>query len=222
MERVDAAVIEEVKKQVLCQEVEDAIVAGVREALEPATRAKQLDHEVLKTIEGDVLTPALLEEVLAAARQMFDASAQADRQEELRRDLATVEGQVARMTEAIASGAGQIPALVERTDHRREAPRVGHRAGAGAAHASIALVARGRTPDAARARRLPSASPGRRGDRTGGVPRTPDRPDPVHAVYRTRLSGDPIHGADRIRGDFWGRGGNESGVPTGIRCSVEC
>jgi site-specific DNA recombinase len=75
---------------------------------------EEIDREVLATIAGDVLTPKLADEVVAAARQMFEASARPDRQEELRRELAAVEREQARLTEAIATGAGTVPVLVER------------------------------------------------------------------------------------------------------------
>jgi len=73
----------------------------------------EIDQELLGTIAGDVLSPELADEVIAAARQMFEASARPDRQEQLRRDLASVEREQARVTEAVATG-GAIPILVER------------------------------------------------------------------------------------------------------------
>jgi site-specific DNA recombinase len=74
----------------------------------------EIDHEVLAEIAGAVLNPSDAEEVIAAARQLFEVSARPDRLEQLRRDLAAVEREQARCTEAIASGAGAIPVLVER------------------------------------------------------------------------------------------------------------
>ena len=85
---------------------------------------EEIDREILATIGSDVLTSDVLEEVIAAARETFEASAQPDRQDQLRRALATVEREQARVTEAIASGAGQIPVLVERlraSDAKRRA-----------------------------------------------------------------------------------------------------
>ena len=54
----------------------------------------------------------------------FEAAAQQDRQDVLRRELAAIEREQGRMTDAVASGAGQIPALVERlrtTERKRRA-----------------------------------------------------------------------------------------------------
>jgi hypothetical protein len=53
------------------------------------------------------------DEVIAAAKTMFDASQQADGRDRWRRDLASVERQQARLTDAIAAG-GYVPILVER------------------------------------------------------------------------------------------------------------
>ena len=81
-------------------------------------------REVLATIAGDVLTLDVVEEIIAAARESFEATAQPDRQHELRRALTAVEREQARVTEAVASGAGQIPMLVERlrtTEAKRRA-----------------------------------------------------------------------------------------------------
>jgi hypothetical protein len=82
----------------------------------------EIDREVLATIHGDVLKPALVDEVIAAARQLFETSARRSHREQLQRELATLDRQLARMTEAIATGAGAIPALVDRlrtTDEKR-------------------------------------------------------------------------------------------------------
>jgi hypothetical protein len=73
----------------------------------------EIDREVLATITGDALSPQLADEVIAAARHMFEASARPDRLEQLRRDLAAVEREQARLTEAVAAG-GAIPILMER------------------------------------------------------------------------------------------------------------
>jgi site-specific DNA recombinase len=77
---------------------------------------EELDREVLATIAGDVLRPALVDEVITAAKQLFDETSvgKPEQQEQLRRKLATVERELSRYADAIASGAGQIPALVER------------------------------------------------------------------------------------------------------------
>jgi hypothetical protein len=74
----------------------------------------EIDREVLAEIGREALSPDVVEEIITAARQMFEASAQPDRQDQLRRTLAAVEREQARVTEAVASGAGQIPMLVER------------------------------------------------------------------------------------------------------------
>jgi hypothetical protein len=63
-----------------------------------------IDREVLAAIVGDVLTPKLVDEVIAAARTMFDESRQSDGRDRWRRDLASVEREQARLTDAIAAG----------------------------------------------------------------------------------------------------------------------
>ena len=83
---------------------------------------EEINDEVLGTLSGDVLTPALVDEVMAEARRMFEASARTSHRDDLERELATLDRQLARMTDAIATGAGTITALVERlrtTDERR-------------------------------------------------------------------------------------------------------
>ena len=85
---------------------------------------EELDREVLATIADAVLTPDVVEEVVLAAREMFDASTQADHQVRLRQALATVEREQARMADAIAAGAGEVAAVVERlrtTEAKRRA-----------------------------------------------------------------------------------------------------
>jgi len=74
---------------------------------------EEIDREVLATIAGDVLSPDLADEVVTAARQMFETSARPDSQAQFRRNLTAVEREQARVTEAIATG-GAIPILVER------------------------------------------------------------------------------------------------------------
>ena len=74
----------------------------------------EIDHEVLATIAGEVLTPHLADAIIAAARTMFEASAEPDRQQQLSRELARVERERARLTEAVATGDAAIPVLVER------------------------------------------------------------------------------------------------------------
>src|SRR4051812_19681978 len=65
-------------------------------------------------VADEVLTADVVEEVVLAAREMFDASVQPDHQVQLRHELAIVEREQARMADAIATGAGEIPAVVER------------------------------------------------------------------------------------------------------------
>lgn len=61
-----------------------------------------------------MLTTDLVADVLLAARELFDASVQPDRMDQLRRELATVEREQTRLTETVASGGDAIPVLVER------------------------------------------------------------------------------------------------------------
>jgi hypothetical protein len=51
----------------------------------------EIDRELLATIAGDVLRPALTEEMIASARQMFETSDWPEQEDQLRRDLAAVE-----------------------------------------------------------------------------------------------------------------------------------
>jgi len=53
-------------------------------------------------------------EVIEAARTMHAAIAQPERPTQLRRELATIERELSRLTDAVAGGAGAIPVLVER------------------------------------------------------------------------------------------------------------
>jgi site-specific DNA recombinase len=73
----------------------------------------EIDHEVLGTMTESLGTD-LESEITAEARRQFDAHARPDRPAQLRRDLERVEREQARCTEAIATGAGAIPALVAR------------------------------------------------------------------------------------------------------------
>jgi site-specific DNA recombinase len=72
-----------------------------------------LDREVLAAIAGHVLRPSVVDEVIAAARQMHEASSHPDDWDRVRRELQKVEREQARLTEAIAAGA-DVPALVDR------------------------------------------------------------------------------------------------------------
>ena len=62
---------------------------------------EEIDREVLATIAEDVLGPQLTDEVIAAARQVFDSAAAEADPEVCRRELIAVERQQARLTEAI-------------------------------------------------------------------------------------------------------------------------
>jgi hypothetical protein len=53
-------------------------------------------------------------EVIATAGQMFEASVRPDHRAQLRHDLAAVEREQGRLTEAIATCAAVIPALMNR------------------------------------------------------------------------------------------------------------
>jgi hypothetical protein len=80
-----------------------------------------LDREVLAAIAGDVLRPSVVDEVVAAARQMHEASSRPDDRDRARRELQTVDREQARLTDAIAAGA-DVPAIVDRlrtTESRR-------------------------------------------------------------------------------------------------------
>ena len=73
-----------------------------------------INAELLAAIAGDVLQPALAEEVVERARRHFEAAARDDRREQLQRDLVRVEREQARLADAIASIGGNIPVLAAR------------------------------------------------------------------------------------------------------------
>jgi DNA invertase Pin-like site-specific DNA recombinase len=75
---------------------------------------EELDRELLATLTEDVLSPDLSDEVVAAARHLFDAATRPDRDDTLRHALAAKEREHARLTEAIATGTECIPVLVDR------------------------------------------------------------------------------------------------------------
>ena len=80
-----------------------------------------IDRAVLTAIGGDVLAPSLVEDVVRAAREQFEASTRPDSQNQLKRDLETVKREQTRLTDAIAGGA-DVPLLVDRlqaTERRR-------------------------------------------------------------------------------------------------------
>ena len=74
----------------------------------------EINHEVLATLAADILNPAHVEEIIAAAREIHEASSGANRPEELQREVAAVDREIARWTDAIAAGADQIPEVVNR------------------------------------------------------------------------------------------------------------
>jgi site-specific DNA recombinase len=83
-----------------------------------------LDRAVLTSILGEALGPALVDRVFATAKRRFEQTAQPNHAAQLERALAAVERELARMTTAIASGAGEVPALVARlrtTEAKRRA-----------------------------------------------------------------------------------------------------
>lgn len=73
----------------------------------------EIDQELLATISGD-LTPALAQEYLEAARQQYEAASRPGYHAKLQRDLAGLEREQARLTEALATGRERVPALVAR------------------------------------------------------------------------------------------------------------
>jgi hypothetical protein len=73
----------------------------------------ELDREVLGTLAEAILSPELIEEVMTSARQKFDAGP-GDDHERLRRELAALDRQQARLVDAVAAGGDAIPAIVTR------------------------------------------------------------------------------------------------------------
>lgn len=74
---------------------------------------EEIDQEVLARIAGDVLASGLDDEVIATARQIFEAGAAHEAQASRRRELATVEREQARLTDAVAAGV-DAPILIAR------------------------------------------------------------------------------------------------------------
>jgi hypothetical protein len=74
---------------------------------------EELDREVLAAIAGDVLEPGLVDEVVTAAKQMFKSTRKAETTTHQRRELARLEREQARLTDAIAAGA-DAPAVIAR------------------------------------------------------------------------------------------------------------
>ena len=71
------------------------------------------DRAVLAALAGDVLESAIVEDVIAEARQSFEGAAQIDARDQVARELATVEREQARLADAVAAG-GDIPILLGR------------------------------------------------------------------------------------------------------------
>jgi transketolase len=83
---------------------------------------EEVDRELMATLCTDVLRPAVAEEVIAAARAQFEASRRPDTHAATRAELATVERELSRLAEAIATGDAPVPALMDRW-RRAEASR---------------------------------------------------------------------------------------------------
>lgn len=81
-----------------------------------------IDQAVLMAIGGDVLQPEAIEDVVKAARAMFDASQADDQTAVLQCELEQLETEQARVADAIANG-GRFPVLMaklEATERRRK------------------------------------------------------------------------------------------------------
>jgi DNA invertase Pin-like site-specific DNA recombinase len=82
---------------------------------------EEIDHEVLAEIRR-LLDPHAVDDLLTSARRMFEASAEPEHLNELKRELATLERARARLTEAITSSDEVVSVLVEKlreTERRR-------------------------------------------------------------------------------------------------------
>jgi hypothetical protein len=83
---------------------------------------EDVDREVMATLCTDVLRPSIASEIIAKARERFEASRRPDDQAASRKQLATVERELERLSEAIALSDAPVRALVERMS-RAEATR---------------------------------------------------------------------------------------------------
>jgi hypothetical protein len=73
-----------------------------------------INRAVLAAIAGDVLDPALAEDIVQSARELHKASIAAPKDHErIRRDLDAVLREQARLAEVVAEGA-DAPAIMER------------------------------------------------------------------------------------------------------------
>ena len=70
------------------------------------------DRAVLDSI-GEILTPDLVDDVIARVRELLGPERQDDSRDRVGRELAGAESEVANLTDAIAMG-GDMPALVAR------------------------------------------------------------------------------------------------------------
>jgi hypothetical protein len=85
---------------------------------------EEIDRELLSAIAGDVLKPDLVDEIVAAARELHEEGRQAARQGQQQRELETLAREQGRLADAIASAAIDLPVLVDRlrsTELRRRA-----------------------------------------------------------------------------------------------------
>src|SRR5262249_12868897 len=93
----------------------------------------EIDRAVLEEVQ-ELLTPDIVDDVLAVVRQELEPTKADDPRDRIAAELATLEGQQANLTDAIAMG-GQLAALVARLqtleDRRQELLRQQKMLGAG-------------------------------------------------------------------------------------------
>jgi DNA invertase Pin-like site-specific DNA recombinase len=164
-----------------------------------------IDREVLAAIAGDVLKPELVDEVVAAAGTMFEASLRSDDRDQRRRDLEAVEREQAAHRRDRGrrrhhdAGAGRAvegdrnEATRARGTARRRGPSAAHRA----------RLARHRTSDEAKSRGLALDAHGRRGAGADRLPATVDDADHVDAVCREGAPRYSLRRSDRTCRDPW-------------------
>jgi hypothetical protein len=71
-----------------------------------------IDRAVIGAID-DILTPAIVEEIITRVRQELDPRNRGDMRERVERQIATIDQQIENLADAIAIG-GDVPALVKR------------------------------------------------------------------------------------------------------------
>lgn len=84
-------------------------------------RMEVADAAVLEKI-GEILTPDMIPEVIARVRELMAPDRQDDHRNRVAREIATIETQIANLTDAVAMG-GDMPTLVTRlqkTEQRRQ------------------------------------------------------------------------------------------------------